>query len=347
MKPLRITFLFFLSFFFISCSGIKTDIFINEDGSGIYKLRLDMGEMMSKVTSTMDNIMSDSLSSYENLEEGNDKDVYGVDGESEDMTYSYDENIDTSSNENIWTEMDSTEMDDLWMEKDNNESEDYVFESSSTTFGDDQIVEKPKTMMQLKMMALMEAENMDTTINAFDMIPDTVLSRLQDAHLLKNISLKVVTNKSEEKASMDFALKFKQIQELKQIMDVMSNAQFLETGDTTGMGGLETNLATMDHIKIDPKGRQIIIEEFSMENDPNFSEGDINAFSDMSDEDLSKTLSMFGIEDLFIIYHLPAKVKQVKGSVDYKILEDNRVEIKIPMVKMIKTKVSPGYTIKY
>ena len=330
MKPLH----YFLSIFSViiitGCSGLKTDIFVNDDGSGAYHLKLDMSEMMSQFKTTFDNFDQDSANAAM------------VEAEMDE----YDGVVDSSFTYESDAELDSLYgVDSLSVESDIfTAGGDYSFSSDGQT--QEQFVEPPKTAMQVKMMALMESENIDTVITAYEMVPDTVLAQLKRPDLLKNIRLGVLANKVEEKAAIDFGFTFKKISELKETVSELSLAQYLETKDTADLASLGSTLETMDHLKIDPKARLITVETYSMEGDPAFA-GDMSAFSDMPEEELSQTLAMFGLQDVRIKYHLPSKVKSVKGEVEYQMIDDQTVEIIMPMIKIFKSKISPGYTIQY
>jgi len=258
----------------------------------------------------------------------------------------YDEVVDSS-----FTYASNAELDSLYGIDSLSEESDIItaggeYSFSSESESENQFVEPPKTAMQIKMMELMESENIDTVITAYEMVPDTVLAKLKRPELLKNVQLGVLANKVEEKAAIEFGFTFKKIAELKETMYELSQAQYLETKDTADIASLGSTLETMDHLKIDAKARLITVETYSMEDDPAFA-GDMSAFTEMPEEELTQTLAMFGMQDIRVKYHLPSKVKSVKGDVEYKINDDNTVEIIMPIIKLFKSKMSPGYTIQY
>jgi hypothetical protein len=208
-------------------------------------------------------------------------------------------------------------------------------------------VEPKKSAMEQSLKKLFEKRKVDTTLNFFQIMPDSITKKISNPQLLKKMELEIHSDSLEEKMTMDFRISYKSMQECRQIYNQLGEAMYVDTGDTLQMSMMKSNMSQMDLMHFDPKKKTLTMKESKTEDNPNLkSFVDMGGEEKMDEEQLTMMLQMMGMDKLESIYHLPGKIKEVKG-VQHFILDDNSVKIIVSVKDAILTGKTAGFTITY
>ena len=128
--------------------------------------------------------------------------------------------------------------------------------------------------------------------------------------------------------------------------DGEEEAEFIETGDTASFNNLKSNFNTFETLIFDAKAGVLSSQEVSA-----FENGMIpKEFASMTggndEASIDMVLQLMGLDKIEQIYHLPSKIKEVKG-VEYEMIDDDSVKLRFDMKQLIKTGKVPGYEIRF
>ncbi len=242
------------------------------------------------------------------------------------------------------------EMTEIWVNKDESGKMEMTFdmgEMADMAMGmlDKETGDGPRKSMWDK------EEKMDTTINFYDQMPDSLKNTIANAHLLKQMNLHMNVDSKKKEAKMRMNISYKNMEELEDILKVMSESKGGQGGMAAMMGDDDMNKIFADY-KVDYKNGVYRMPPMDLmseiENDPEMVEifGNIDSLAQADPEAMMMFEMMFGNSTKTKI-HLPGKVQftnDMNAKIDGNtvIFEDNVIEImksgKKPGERLIKFK---------
>ena len=136
------------------------------------------------------------------------------------------------------------------------------------------------------------------------------------------------------------------MKEANKIGEMMARAEIIETGDTTSMKNFKRNFNSLNGMKYDPKAGMLSSPEenaFEMGMLPTEM---MEGIDKNDEESFGMILEIMGMNKIEVIYHLPRKIKEVKG-VEYEQINDDTIKLRFDMRTMFKTGKVPGYEIRF
>lgn len=337
-------------FSLISCGSYQTEMWFYADGSGKTSIRYDLGAMIKEMKSAFegfgkqmakDSLFTDSLALANILTDSLGNNPFSADSMQSGLS-------DTTQYD--WTqpaiEEEAAPAPEFYNDTtvyNADFSENYSFGDSSQ-MGMNMPVKKKSSVE--KFVGDLNQGKVDTSVVIYTLIPDSVLQQLENPGLLKQVNLEIHLDSAEEKGVIDLSYTYKNLKEANKIGEMMAKAEIIETGDTTSMKNFKRNFNSLDGMKYDPKSGKLSSPEgnaFEMGMLPT----EIMQGMDMNDEEsFGMFLEIMGMDKIEVIYHLPRKIKEVKG-VEYEQLDDDTVKLRFDMRTMFKTGKVPGYEIRF
>lgn len=337
-------------FSFVSCGSYKTEMWFYADGSGKTSIRYDLGAMIKEMKSAFegigkqmakDSVFTDSLSLANLLADSTGNDFMLADSMQSWMT---------DSTQYDWTEPAMQEEGDPAPEMyhdttgyNSDFSENYSFGDSSQMAMNMPV--KKKSSVE-KFVGELNQGKVDTSVVIYSLMPDSVLQQLENPGLLKQVNLEIHLDSAEEKGIIDLSYTYKNMKEANKIGEMMARAEIIETGDTSSMKNFKRNFNSLEGMQYDAKAGTLKSPEenaFEMGMLPTeMMEG-----MDMNDEEsFGMFLDIMGMDRIEVIYHMPRKIKEVKG-VEYEQIDDDTIKLRFDMRSMFKTGKVPGYEIRF
>lgn len=328
-----------------SCGTYQSEITFYADGSGKTNIHYDLGKMIKEMKAA-----------FEGFGKAMEQDSSAVLGNAQD-SLSNEVIFPADSLASWWQDTTSIDYTQSSDEEENNAEEmwqdttnyHYEFQQDSTQSMGDQpafgAVAKKQSSVE-KFFSNLDKGKVDTFVTIYNIIPDSVLKELENATLLKQVSIEFHLDSVAETGTIDLTYTYKNFTEARQIGENMAKAEFIETGDTTSYNSLKSNFSTIENLIFDPKAGVLSSREVDA-----FENGMVpKEFASMeggNDEmNIDMVLQLMGLDKIEQIYHLPAKIKEVKG-IDYELIDDDSVKLRFDMKQMIKTGKVPAYEIRF
>ena len=204
--------------------------------------------------------------------------------------------------------------------------------------------EEPKGMWD-------KSEKMDSSINMYNTMPDSVKQTLDNPELLKNISYRINVDTENEIAKMSMKLNYKNIEHLSDILKTFKDIQSSKNGGAMAAVGGDTDLSTLfKTFKTDLNNGIIQLEALDIEemkDDPEFDEM-ITAIEDPANSENPEMMEMFSMMfggDIETIVHAPGKIiftNDLNAQID-----GNTVTFNDNLLEMIKSGKSLARVIKF
>jgi len=186
-------------------------------------------------------------------------------------------------------------------------------------------------------------EIIDSSMNFYDIMPDSIKETMTNPKILKNVSLDMHINSLKEEASMTLNIEYKNQNHLNQIFTTMKEMK--KSGEKA-----EEQFDNMNiEYTIDVK-RGIVqlpgMDISELENDPEFAQimGSIDSLETTDPESMMLFEMMFGGESKTIV-HLPGKIEFTNDM--HAEIDGNTVTFRDNMMEMIKAKKSKDRIIKF
>lgn len=188
--------------------------------------------------------------------------------------------------------------------------------------------------------------SVDTNLVLYNIVPDSIKGQLDQAQLLKKVAYEIQIDADKNVAKAKFTAKYKNLEEALKINEVLRSMDELEKSNLnlyTDSKKFFNFLASMDY---DVENGILKYPETALFKTGLIDEDLINEV-DINDEFMFKQyLKFLDIETYELILHLPGKIKKVSG-VEYQLLDEDTVVLKFDMAPIIKSKIMPGYEIKF
>ncbi len=172
----------------------------------------------------------------------------------------------------------------------------------------------------------------------------------REKYLMNKVSMRLDTDKEQEKMLMEFSIKYADLNEKTETLNLISRVtreQKIMKGDTIGLEEEGPNKmldGIADYILDKELGKITFLDSEVPEEMDKMTgkEKDV----EVSPEDLAMMAMMMpgGINTKIV---LPGKVFSVKGTENYKIIDENTVVVTTKYVDMIKEGAIKGYSIEY
>jgi len=243
------------------------------------------------------------------------------------------------------------EMTEIWVNKDESGKMEMTFDMGEMADMAMGMMDEDKEGDGSKKSMWDKEEKMDTTMNFYDQMPDSLKNTIENAHLLKQMNLNMSVDSKKKMAKMTMSISYKNMDELAELLKVMSESKGEQGGMAAMMGGDDMNKMFVDY-KVDYKHgvyRMPPMDVMSeIENDPEMSKmfGSLDSLALADPEGMEFFEMMFGGSSKTKI-HLPGKVQftnDMNAKIDGNtvIFEDNILEImksgKKPGERLIKFK---------
>lgn len=172
----------------------------------------------------------------------------------------------------------------------------------------------------------------------------------REKELMNKVSMRLDTDKEKEKMMMEFSIKYADLDEKAETLNLISKVsreQKIMKGDTIGLDkeGPNKMLEGMAEYILDRELGKITILDSEIPDEMDKMTGNKDE-EEISEEDLAMMAIMMpgGINTKVV---LPGKVFSVKGSDDYKIIDENTVIVSTKYVDMMRDGMMKGFTIEY
>lgn len=337
--------LFFICMQMFACGNYRSEITFYADGSGKTNIHYDLGKMIKEMKATFEGI-GKTMALDSSSVKGNTQDSLSTDvilpedslvSSWQDTTLrDYPQSIDQEENN----------IEEMW---DDTSSYHYEFQQDSAQWMGDQpgfgAVAKRQSSVE-KFFSNLNQGKVDTFVTFYNIIPDSVLKELENASLLKQVSIEFHLDSVAETGTIDLTYTYKNFSEARQVGEHLAKAEFIETGDTASFNNLKSNFNTFETLIFDAKAGVLSSQEVSA-----FENGMIpKEFASMTggndEASIDMVLQLMGLDKIEQIYHLPSKIREVKG-VEYEMIDDDSVKLRFDMKQLIKTGKVPGYEIRF
>jgi len=187
-----------------------------------------------------------------------------------------------------------------------------------------------------------DEERMDTTMNFYDIMPDSIKEITKNPELLKNVNLNMFIDSKKEEAKMTLDIAFKSEAHLNEIFEVMQSVKEDDAGDEEQFRNM-----VIDY-KFDLK-RGIIqlpgMDLSKLEEDPEFGQimGSLDSLSTADPEKMEMFEMLFGGETKLIV-HAPGKIQFTNDM--NAVIDGNTVTFTNNLMEMIQSKKSIDRIIK-
>jgi len=186
-------------------------------------------------------------------------------------------------------------------------------------------------------------EMIDSTMNFYEVMPDSIKEKMENAEILKNVNLNMYINSKKEEANISMTVEFDSAEQMNEIFNSMK----------TMKGGGPDSEDQFENMKIDYsfdiKNGIIRIPGMDLselENDPEFSQimGSMDSLDTADPEKMEMFEMLFGGETSLII-HAPGNV-QFTNDMDA-VIDGNKVTFTDNLIEIIKSKKSLDRVIKF
>ena len=310
----------------VSCGSYKTEMWFNADGSGKTELSFDLGAMIKEMKSAFDGIgkemMKDSLLAENTMQTDSFQNL----------------TIDTMVNEAppALKEGGGNEVQDTqWMEgmPGQNQGIGSVFPA------------KKKSSPEVFMSSLDQGK-VDTMVNFYSIIPDSIKNKLANPKLLKQVELEMHLDSANETGLIAFRYHYKDLKEAIEIGKLMETTEVLETGNADSYQQFQRNFSFLSSIDYNVKAGTLVSAEEDLFKSGMVSEKMLEGVDPENEFAFKLFLEIMGMDKTEITLHLPRKIKEVKG-IEYMQVDDNTVKLIFDMAAIIKSKKVPGYEIRF
>ena len=187
-------------------------------------------------------------------------------------------------------------------------------------------------------------QDVDSTFNFYEVMPDSVRNTIENPELLKNISMTINTSKSDMTAVMGMDMKYNSLEELEQIFDTMRQMGNDNDDGPNQMEGFKELLRNYD---VDFKKGIVTLPEQEYSGDLGADSGEMPDvdFENMSEEESGMMDMMIGDKGYVTTLHLPGKV--ISCDDPDAIIDGNTITIKDSYMTLMKEKKFKARTINY
>ncbi|MBK8702009.1 MAG: hypothetical protein IPN29_21540 [Saprospiraceae bacterium] len=338
-----------LVLFLVSCGSYRTEVWFNADGSGKSNLHFDVGEMMKQMKAAFEGVAQEMNKDSSMM--GNAVFSDSLLGGVVDTTVMDVEQFDYMGTDSVYdgTFYDTTSMIDAYYDSSyQSYTTDTGFYSGGQDWAGDTsfvMVEKKQSSME-KFMSSLPRDKVDTVINFYQVLPDSVIRQLEKPALLKQVTLEVHMDSINEKGVIDFTYSYKNLKEAEEVADMLARAEFIETGDTASIANFKRTFEGVNNLRFYPKSKTIESKETDAFASGMLQKDLMGNLSTSDEEGMNMILDMLGMKTVEVIYHLPGEVKEVKGLM-YEQISKDTIKLIFDVKDMIKTGKVPGYVVTY
>lgn len=196
-----------------------------------------------------------------------------------------------------------------------------------------------------------KGEMIDSTMNFYAIMPDSIKESMDNPELLKNLNMHMKIDSEKEYAKIKMSIDYESQDQLKDIMSTLKSAQSRKQGGMMAMAGDQDNLGAMfDTHDIDLKNGIIRLAGTQMDDmsdDPEFDEM-MQALENpeaSEDPELAEILKMMFGGDTETVIHAPGKILFTN---DYNArIDGNTVTFRDNIMEVLKAGKSPDRIIKF
>ncbi|HRG20609.1 MAG TPA: hypothetical protein PLQ57_06250 [Saprospiraceae bacterium] len=337
-------------FSLVSCGSYKTEMWFYADGSGKTNIQYDLGAMIKEMKAAFegfgkqmakDSVFSDSLALANIFTDSIGNDIFATDSMQSWLSDSTQYELTQPAVQEEAAPEPEMYYDTTGYNADF--SENYSFGDSSQ-MGLNMPVKKKSSVE--KFVGGLNQGKVDTSVVIYTLIPDSVLQQLENPGLLKQVNLEIHLDSAEEKGVIDLSYTYKNLKEANKIGEMMARAEIIETGDTTSMKNFKRNFNSLNEMKYDPKAGILSSPEENAFEMGMLPKEMVEGIDKNDEESFGMILDIMGMDKIEVIYHLPRKIKEVKG-VEYEQIDDDTIKLRFDMRTMFKTGKVPGYEIRF
>jgi len=187
-------------------------------------------------------------------------------------------------------------------------------------------------------------EEMDSTINFADaIIEDGIdVSGIENAELLDKLTMDLKMSEISQEMVIQMNIDFDHLDDIQKTIEVFEQVKALrDSTSTTASNPLEKATSYFGQGGLGFQFEKGILTRESQDIEDTMGDDE-----EMSPEDISEMSAMFGEMKYSTIIHLPGKVKSI--SIDDGIrVDDKTIRFDYDIMKLMKMKEMPGYTIKF
>lgn len=169
-------------------------------------------------------------------------------------------------------------------------------------------------------------DKVDTTIQVYSTVPDSVLQRLSHPELLKKVYIQIKADKDAEIMQMNYKTDFASLEEL--------DAINLLVGEISGDGNeMQNFMGGQKSYDLNLKEGYVRVPEYLLGDEYSQLGGEDK--EEMTEESVKEMLEMFGMDKIVMKYNLPGKFIKSTGA-EVNTIDDNTVEVKINFLDLFK-----------
>lgn len=176
------------------------------------------------------------------------------------------------------------------------------------------------------MMKSGKFENIDSSFNMYDVMPDSIKEKLDNPELARQLEFSIKTSAENNSASISLRIHFEYPEQIKEIIGILSE-----------IDSSELNIADQEKISdqfidfiYDEKNAVVIVKADDLEDDE---------LSEIGEEELEFLEEMFKDMKMVTIFHLPFDIKEV--SLPGVTIEKRKIIHEISMLEMLKNNGIP------
>jgi hypothetical protein len=317
-SSLKNTYLIIISIFLYSCGAMKTQMWVNADGSGATNIHIDFGETIKQMKSQMGGM-------FEKID-------------SQSME------IDTALHNLGELSFESTETDTF------NNTEIFDMPADTMDMTNEIIMEEPGESIEepstlsipeekdfvTQSMGFLKKPFLDTVFTFYEVMPDSLKSKLDKPELLKQISLKVHNDSIKEESVMDLKYSYKNFDEMNEIFRQLAK---------TNPNAESLNSYSVNNARVDVAKKTIYFDEVDLSKDERYAPI-LEDKEGIEQEGFDAILDMMGLSQIDLEINLPSKLNKVKGA-SYTVIDDDTIVVFFKIKDFLKKGKIPAYEVSY